>query len=559
MQEPDAGTPLDIDTLRSVLEHTMNGVAYCRMLYEDGVPVDFVYLYTNPAFHRQTGIGQAVGRRVSELIGDLRERDPALIARYGLVAAGGPPQRFETFVHALQQWFAIEVFSPQPGHFMAIFDVITERKHLMLQLQQHQAHLEQLVAERTAQLARATADAEAANKAKSAFLANMTHEIRTPLSAIIGMAALVGDAGVSPQQRERLGKIERAGRHLLEVVNAVLDLSRIEAGEYPSEASEFELDEVLRTVAEMVQPRADAKGVKLVVDARVPGRWCGDRTWLQQALLNYAANAVKFTDAGTVTLRALQAQDDAGGGRCVRFEVADTGCGIEPETLARLFRPFEQADNTIARRFGGSGLGLAITRRLAGMMGGDAGAASTPGAGSTFWFSARLQPADAGSERPAPTPPAARRIDGARVLLAEDDAVNREIVVAVLQRLGVAVDVAGDGVEALELFDRGHYDLVLLDVHMPRLDGLTAARRIRASPHGQALPLLALTASALKESCADCLAAGIDVVMTKPFELDALADAIGRLLLLGRAGAHGERETVGDGGFGEPALSSALP
>ena len=539
---------MDAGTLRSVLEHTMNGVAFCRMLYEDGRPVDFVYLYTNPAFHRQTGIAGAAGRAVSTLIPNLRESDAALLERYGRVAAGGAPERFETWVQALQQWFAIEVFSPRRDHFVAIFDVITERKRLAMALQAHHDHLEQLVADRTAELAQAKAQAEAANQAKSAFLANMTHEIRTPLGAIIGMAELIVDAGVTPEQQDRLAKIERAGRHLLDVVNAILDLSKIEAGQYEPEETVFELDAVLQAVAGMVQQSAHDKGLRLSVDrGGVAGRLRGDRTWLQQALLNYAANAVKFTDAGEVSLRVLPV-DENEQGLLVRFEVGDTGPGIAPEVLQRLFHPFEQADNTITRRYGGTGLGLAITRRLAMLMGGEAGACSTPGAGSTFWFTARLVRAGAVMDAGAPAatvPPA--QFPGARVLLAEDDAVNREIAVAALRRLGIVPDVAADGQEALELFAGGCHDLVLLDMHMPRLDGMSAARRIRALPHGGGVPLLAVTANALSDSRAACLAAGIDEVIAKPFDLATLAAVVGRHLAR-RAGPETPAAAAAGGG-----------
>ncbi len=523
---------LDVQTLRSMLERTLNGVAYCRMVYDDaGSPCDFVYLYTNPAFHLQTGIGSVVGRSVSEIIPGLRQSDSALFDIYGRVAAGGPPERFERYVEGLHQWFQVEAFSTQPGHFVAIFDVITERRQLSFELERHRDHLEQIVAERTSALNEAKAAAESASIAKSAFLANMSHELRTPLSAILGLAHLVRASGVPPEQDDRLRRLEQAGTHLLEIVNSILDLSKIEAGSHVADVRDLRIDDVLQAVASMVQPRADEKHLRLEVHTGgVPCLLRGDATRLQQALLNYVGNAVKFTSSGTVTLRACgqPAGDDA---LVVRFEVQDTGDGIEPEVLARLFRPFEQGDNSITRRHGGTGLGLSITRRLAELMGGEAGAHSTPGVGSTFWFTARLQraaharplregAAAAAGSQAAAQPTTLQR--PARILVAEDEPVIREIATAVLGRTGAVVDTACDGLDALAQCRCNRYDMVLLDLQMPHMDGLQTARLLRTQAHTAHVPILAITANAFPEVRRDCLEAGMDDFVTKPFAPGAL-------------------------------------
>ncbi|MES3003695.1 MAG: response regulator [Pseudomonadota bacterium] len=475
--------------------------AFARMV---GKPMEEIIGRTDSQWH-EPGRAETIHARDREI---LRTREPMFL------------EEWMTFADGRQAWVEVRktpVWDDE-GRLIGLVGVgrdMTQRK------------------EAEDEMRRARDLAEEATKTKSDFLANMSHEIRTPMNAILGLSHLVLKTDLSARQREYIRKVETSGQHLMGIINEILDFSKVEAGKVEIEHAAFELQALLDTTSNLVGEKAAAKGLAMVFDIapHVPRHLVGDSLRLGQILVNFAGNAVKFTERGEIVIGVAVSRHDAHGA-LLRFSVRDTGIGMTPAQMKGLFQSFHQADTSITRKYGGTGLGLAISSKLAELMGGAVGVESELGRGSEFWFTAMLGLGVAPAPVPAPEPkpfdvvyldtPRLASIAGARVLLVEDNDINQIVASEILTDAGLVVDIAQDGRAAVAMVRQHPYDIVLMDMQMPVMDGIEATIAIRKMPGFQSLPIVAMTANAMERDQVRCIEAGMDDFISKPIEPDDL-------------------------------------
>lgn len=495
---------------RSLFMNMQNGYAYFRILYNsEEKPTDIKFIEVNEAFEKLSGKTKkyVIGKNFSQLFPqymDIIERD--LQKNEKILAKGKNININEVYFDNFGRWYSLSLYSPQQKYLVLIVTEITNIKETEI-----------------AQI-RAKEAAEAANKAKSEFLANMSHEIRTPINGVVGMVDLTLLTDLTYDQRDNLITAKACADSLLKIINDVLDFSKMEAGKLFIENVNFNIKELIEEIVKVHSPRIVEKKLELnyTFSSTIPVFLVGDPNRIRQVLNNFISNAMKYTESGSITV-SVKRMADVNGEVELRFAVSDTGIGIASQDLERIFKSFVQIDGSFTKRVSGTGLGLAISKQLVEMMGGKIGVESEEGKGSTFYFTLRLKPGTRMSKKINQFPKIPKAVKPLNILLAEDDVINQKVIMKMLKEKGHLVEKANNGVEALDLFKQNKFDVILMDIQMPEMDGIQAAKRIRQMEGaGRHTPIIAVTAYALEGDKERLLELGMDGYISKPININEL-------------------------------------
>lgn len=501
---------------RSLLMNMSSVYAYCEVLYNsENVPEDLIFAEVNGAFEKMFGLRKSItiGRRFTELLPADKAVLLKIIQKYSNdILLGKCVYVREVFLKAIGRWGSLSVYSPGKSFIAVIISDITHIKESEIALK------------------KAKVEAETANRSKSIFLANMSHEIRTPINGMVGMIDLTLLTDLNEEQRENLNTAKACANSLLNIINDILDVSKLEAGKISIESIGFDVIKLTEEVIKAQSPFITEKGLELscAISAEVPRLLTGDPYRIRQVLNNLISNAVKFTERGSIAV-SVQKINEARNETELEFSVSDTGIGIDRGNIGQLFQNFSQLDSSITKKFGGAGLGLAISKQLVKMMGGRIWVESEKGKGSRFLFSLKFRTDGPTASGTVPLPIMYKAANQLRILLAEDDLVNRKVALKMLEEKGYNVEAACNGMEALELFNRKEFDAVLMDIQMPEMDGIEASRRMREMEGAKRhTPIIALTAYALQGDREKYIGMGMDGYVTKPFQMCDLFIAVER-------------------------------